>query len=210
MAARQNKDGVPRGRARRAKLPTNPNKPMTPRQERFVQEHCLGHSATEAARRAGYSAKSAGKIGHDLVHAPEFLHVQNVIRRRQEERAARYEVTADRVMQFTAYLAFGDLRDVMTWGPNGLVLKSSEELTPEQAALIQGIQQADLDYGKSLKAKTYSRLEALALLSKCLGMQRDRVEHSGQVDFGAVKDSLARKLSPIEARAQEDLSGESD
>lgn len=40
---------------------------MTPKQERFVQEYLVDLNATAAARRAGYSARTADRIGPELL-----------------------------------------------------------------------------------------------------------------------------------------------
>lgn len=39
--------------------------PLTPRQRRFVEEYLVDMNATAAARRAGYSPKTAGDIGYE-------------------------------------------------------------------------------------------------------------------------------------------------
>lgn len=40
---------------------------MTPKQQKFVQEYLVDLNATAAARRAGYSEKTANKIGTQLL-----------------------------------------------------------------------------------------------------------------------------------------------
>jgi len=44
---------------------------LTVRQQRFIDEYMLDFNATAAAKRAGYSAKSAHQRGYELVHNPE-------------------------------------------------------------------------------------------------------------------------------------------
>lgn len=43
---------------------------LTPKQARFVDEYCIDCNATQAAIRAGYSKKTADKIGSQLVAKP--------------------------------------------------------------------------------------------------------------------------------------------
>jgi hypothetical protein len=43
---------------------------VTARQQRFIDEYMTEFNATAAARRAGYSAKSAHQRGYELVHSP--------------------------------------------------------------------------------------------------------------------------------------------
>ena len=40
---------------------------LTPRQSRFVEEYLISLNATDAARRAGYSEKTADRIGPELL-----------------------------------------------------------------------------------------------------------------------------------------------
>jgi hypothetical protein len=64
---------------------------LTPRQARFVQEYCRDHNATQAAKRAKYSEKTAYSIGSELLHTPK---VAAAIAKLTEERARRREAYA--------------------------------------------------------------------------------------------------------------------
>ncbi len=44
---------------------------MSPKQERFVEEYLVDHNATQAAKRAGYSEKTAYSIGSENLKKPE-------------------------------------------------------------------------------------------------------------------------------------------
>lgn len=46
-------------------------KGITPRQRAFVEAYLTTWNASEAARRAGYSAKTAGEIGYENLKKPE-------------------------------------------------------------------------------------------------------------------------------------------
>lgn len=61
---------------------------LTPKQERFVEEYLVDLNATAAARRAGYSAKTADRIG------PELLGKTCVSQAIAAAKAARSERTA--------------------------------------------------------------------------------------------------------------------
>lgn len=69
---------------------------LTPKQRQFVAEYLVDLNATAAARRAGYSAKTADRIG------PELLGKSCVSAAIQEailERQKRTEVTQDYVIE---------------------------------------------------------------------------------------------------------------
>lgn len=68
---------------------------MTPKQERFVQEYLVDLNATAAARRAGYSDKTADRIGPELLGK---TCVAEAIQVAQVERAAQAKVDAQWVL----------------------------------------------------------------------------------------------------------------
>jgi len=69
---------------------------LTARQRRFVGEYLLDLNATQAAIRAGYSARSASAIGCENLTKPE---VAAAICSAQAERGSRTKVTADDVVR---------------------------------------------------------------------------------------------------------------
>jgi len=68
---------------------------MTPKQTRFVQEYLVDLSATQAAIRAGYSAKTAYSQGQRLL---KHVEVATAIQATQIEISEHLAVTADRVV----------------------------------------------------------------------------------------------------------------
>src|SRR5205085_1104724 len=99
--------------------------PLNDRQARFVAEYLVDLNATQAAIRAGYSARTAYSAGERLLRNVE---VAAAIAEAQAARSRRTEVTADRVVLELARVAFGDPRRVMSWGPGGVRLRPSAEL----------------------------------------------------------------------------------
>ena len=68
---------------------------MTPKQAAFVDEYLIDLNATQAAIRAGYSAKTAGWIGNQQLAK---THISAEIAKRMEDRSKRTEITQDRVL----------------------------------------------------------------------------------------------------------------
>ena len=50
----------------------------------------------------------------------------------RESRLKRHEVTVDRIVAELEKIAFANADDFFAWGPTGVVIKASDELTPEQ------------------------------------------------------------------------------
>jgi len=48
---------------------------LTARQQRFIDEYMIDFNATAAAKRAGYSVKSAHQRGYELIHNPDLAAV---------------------------------------------------------------------------------------------------------------------------------------
>lgn len=69
---------------------------LTPKQKRFVAEYLVDLNATAAARRAGYSAKTADRIGPELLGK---TCVSQAIQEAMQERQQRTEVTQDYVIK---------------------------------------------------------------------------------------------------------------
>ena len=65
---------------------------MTPKQAAFVREYSIDHNATRAAIRAGYSAKTAEQIGHQLLKKSL---VKAAIAQNDAEHAERCAVTVE-------------------------------------------------------------------------------------------------------------------
>lgn len=68
---------------------------LTGKQQRFVQEYLVDLNAKEAAKRAGYSPKSAHAQGHRLVNEPE---IREAIEAGRADRSERTRLNADWVI----------------------------------------------------------------------------------------------------------------
>jgi phage terminase small subunit len=68
---------------------------LTPKQQRFVEEYIVDLNATQAAIRAGYSAKTANEQG---CHLLANVSIQAKIEASQQESSRRTEITADQVL----------------------------------------------------------------------------------------------------------------
>jgi phage terminase small subunit len=151
---------------------------MTPKQSRFVEEYLIDLNATQSAIRAGYKNKN---IGRRLVTKSNV--VMEAIDAALAERSKRTEVTADRVVRELARIAFTDLRRVFEWGPHGVALRPSDELTEDESAIVAEVSETRTETGGTIKAKCFDKLKALELLGRHLGMFNDKVDlnHSNTI-----------------------------
>lgn len=150
---------------------------MNQRQAAFVREYLVDLNATQAATRAGYSAKTAHVIGHELLRKPEIAEAVSIA---QHERGQRTEITADRVLKELARIAFFDIRKL--YAEDGS-LKKPHELDDDTAAALVGIDTQETSTGGedaaiiiTRKAKVIERTAALTLAMRHLGMLKDKLE----------------------------------
>ena len=83
---------------------------MTPKQEAFVREYLVDLNATQAAIRAGYSAKTAEWQGPQLLGK---THVREAVDAAMKARGERTQVTADAVLLEIQSLAMVDPSDLV-------------------------------------------------------------------------------------------------
>lgn len=76
---------------------------LTEKQKRFCDEYLIDLNATQAAIRAGYSARTANEQGARLLAN---VSVQEYIARKMAERSRRTGVNQDRVVLELAKIAF--------------------------------------------------------------------------------------------------------
>lgn len=131
------------------------------RHQRFIVEYLQDANATQAAIRAGYKPDNAKEQGCQLLTK---LHpyIEPVGRAHIQKRLMK----ATDVVESLVRIATTDIRDFMTWDGNTMTIKSSDELTPEQAQCIESVTQHETQHVKYLKLKLHPKVKALDALAK--------------------------------------------
>lgn len=145
---------------------------LTVKQRMFVEEYLIDLNATQAAIRAGYSVKTADQQGSRMLAN---VKVQQAIAERMAERSKRTGVNQDRVVLELSKIAFLKMTDVVD--RNGAIKQDASE---DDLACIESIKykESDNEYGGSVEreVKVASKLKALELLGKHLGMWNDKLD----------------------------------
>lgn len=137
---------------------------LNDKQKRFVDEYLVDLNATAAAKRAGYSEKTAYSMGQRLLKKVE---IQAAIQKRQETLRGKLEITQERVLEELAAIAFANGTDFATINRNGLVrLTPTSELPEEKKKAVASIKEGQ--YGTEIKL--HDKVRALELLGKHLGV----------------------------------------
>ena len=171
---------------------------LTPKQQRFVEEYLVDLNATQAAIRAGYSARTAEPAGSRLLRN---VKVAAAISEGQQARQQRTQTVADQVVRELARVAFSDMRCFAKWGPTGVTLLSSDQLSDDAAACVAEVSQTISVGGGSIRFKLHSKPQALQQLGNHLGIFKDRDPLEALLaalpsDLGrAMREALARLLS---------------
>lgn len=84
--------------------------PLTPKQQRFVDEYMIDLNGTQAAIRAGYSPDTASEISWENLRKPQIQRQITAARLAQQERT---QVTADRWLMEVAHIALADSRELV-------------------------------------------------------------------------------------------------
>lgn len=139
---------------------------LSARQQRFVEEYLIDLSAVDAARRAGYAARTAAESAGRLLRSPA---VCKAISRAQEERSRRTGVSQEHVVRELAAVGFAVMTDICHWTGEGVHLNDSAGLTRGQAAAIAEVRESGTARG-GVQVKLHSKLKALEMLGRHLGM----------------------------------------
>lgn len=168
---------------------------MTPKQSAFVQQFLVDKNATQAAIRAGFSAKTASSAGERLLRNVE---IRNAIERGMADIASRLGITAERVLQERSRLAFFDVRKLFREDGGPIPIA---ELDADTAAAISGFEVAEIWEGAGDNRRFVGQLKKYRLASK------DSSIAALEKYFGLNEKFLRCALHPIEtaqdcARAQ--------
>lgn len=157
---------------------------LTDKQQCFVDEYLIDLNATQAAIRAGYSAKTADQQGSRMLAN---VKVKQAIAERMAERSRRTGVNQDRVVIELAKIAFVNISDLVDTD-TATILPTARK---EDLACIESVKYKQMptksgDMGVEREVKIASKLKALELLGKHLGMWSDKfnvtVEKSEKLD----------------------------
>ena len=155
-------------------------KKLTPKQAAFVQEYLCDLNATQAAIRAGYSAKTAAVIGVENLRKPN---IDAAIQEAKQKRSERTEITADNVLAEIAKVAFSDVRRIFD-KDGGLVRIS--DLDDAAAACVAGCDLVTISKGEGevehvAKIKLADKLKALELAGRHLGLFNDKLNLNADI-----------------------------
>ena len=195
--------------SKKIKKPTgkNPTLTLNSRQNLFCYEYLKDRNATQAAIRAGFSAKTSYVIGPRLLSHP---HVAYKINRLVETQLDNLKVDADLVLKEILKLAMVDLQDIFDTKGN---LRPVEEMPENVRKAISSIEvfeefEGQGKFRKSIgftkKIRFWPKEKALEMLAKYLKMFGEEKLPSGATFiFGDIKieqEEAPKLLTDINSR----------
>ncbi len=142
---------------------------LTRKQELFVAEYLVDLNATAAAKRAGYSEKSAAGIGKENCLKP---YIAKALAEQQRARLAKVDLTSERVLEEIRRVCFANICDFLDdSGAPKLLSAMSEEQKASVLSLEVVIKNAAAGDGHTdrvFKIRLFDKLKALELAARHL------------------------------------------
>lgn len=141
---------------------------LNPKQAQFVAEYLIDLNATQAATRAGYSAKTANEQGARLL---AHVSVRSAIDAAMLKRGERLQASADDVLREIARLAMFDPKDLTA-------VKGLDDI----AALPENVRRAIVGWSWDKQGRftvKTAKEGALEMMGRHHGLFKERVEHTG-------------------------------
>ncbi|MCL1872974.1 MAG: terminase small subunit [Clostridiales bacterium] len=185
---------------------------LTDKQKRFVLEYLVDLNATQAAIRAGYSAKTANRMGSENLSKPD---IQVALQVRQAKLQSKLEITQERVLMELAAIAFANSSDFVRVITEELPVRVLDPETAEMVYMMRKVQHVEIGDTTSLPAeklaalagikqgangieiKLHDKPKALEMLSRYLGLFKDKIELTGEINnpFAGLTTDQLRKLA---------------
>jgi phage terminase small subunit len=159
------------------------------REELFCQGKVQGKTDADSYLSAGYHAKnkaSANTLAQRLLRK---VYIQERLGVLRAETAERNKLAADDIFMQTGAILNADIGNYLTWGPMGLMLKPSSELTDEQRAAVESVTDTRNALGAgTVKFTLHNKLKAAELGARLLKMISDKPDPLGEVTLRIVYD----------------------
>lgn len=137
---------------------------LTVKQQRFADEYIISGNATEAAKKAGYSKKTARFIGNENLTKPNIkIYIDDRLKELEDKQIAKQ----DEIMKYLTSIMRGEQQEQVLRG------------------MGEGFQEID-DMDVSAK----DRIKAAELLGKRYALWTDKTELSGAVGMVQIIDDI--------------------
>jgi phage terminase small subunit len=171
---------------------------LTVEEQLFVRSYIIDRNPVASLRRIGYVEESSATLKRRAERMLANTEVQDAIAVQAKRIMEALEITAERVNEQVAGIAFFDPGEVMEFDHNGVKMISSRYWSPKQRANVVSIKQ-----GKDgVEVKLADRQKALDFLGKQLNLVDDDKEMA-RAAAEAAAEAATGKLLEVVTRMKE-------
>jgi phage terminase small subunit len=134
---------------------------LNDKQEIFCREYIVDLNKTQAAIRAGYSQKTAGAKGFELL---KIVEIQEKIALLMKERSESIKIEAEEVLKRLKTVLEADVIDICTMNKDQL-----KDLPPEVRQMVVGYKETPTEYGAIVELKFFDKHKALEMINRHIG-----------------------------------------
>jgi phage terminase small subunit len=169
------------------------------RHEKFAQGLASGETQLQSYRDAGFSdptrTGNPAKLARDqrVVARVAELRAQaaKVEAKAVEDAAKRLSLRKEKVLQELMNIGFSNIADVVDWMDGAILVRDSGRLPKNVQAAISEV---SITANGAVKVKMHSKIDALVRLGEHLGLFKEHVTLSGNVEVEVTDVSSARAI----------------
>lgn len=173
-------------RTRKSAKKPRPSSSAVLRRKKFVAAYIEDPHATRAAMAAGCPKTGARTQGSRFLRHPD-------VRAAIDAHFAKIAMGSDEILAELAHVARGNMANYASWGPSGVSIRKSDDLTDDLTAAVAELSEKDTEFGKELKFKLHGKVDALNSLARIKGLFIERHEHEHKVSFADLVDAAAAR-----------------
>lgn len=183
------------------------------RERSFVEEYLVDFNGTQAAIRAGYSARTAGSIASELLKRPK---IADALETAKANRLARTQYAADKVLAEMSTLAHSSVEHYAVSIEGAVTL--AEGAPPDAMRAVKKVKRKtrilkDGTVEHDVELELWDKPTPLKLMGRHVGLFPDRVEVTGAngAPLQAMTEAdLAQRAAELAAQAARLAAGGTD
>ena len=163
---------------------------LTAKKKMFIAEYLIDLNQTQAAIRAGYSPKTANEQASRLLAD---VNIQQEIQKAMDERSKRTNITADKVLNEIAAIAFDDISNYLEFHTDA---EGNVRTRIKDSKTINTKNISEVSCGKdgTFRFKLYCKDNALSMLGKHLKLFTDKIEVETNGDLAELLKARREKV----------------
>ena len=168
------------------------------RHEKFAQGLASGETQLQSYRDAGFSdptrTGNPAKLAKDERVAARVAELRaqaaKVEEKAVEDAAKKLSLTKEKILAELMRIGFSDIGDAAEWTDSAVLIKDSARLSKDVRAAIREVSIV----GNKVRLKMHSKIDALVRLGEHLGLFKQHVAMSGNVEVEVTEVASARAM----------------